>query len=309
MRWRRGSCISAGPVAQLSPMTSTPRGSIEDRAAAISVPGSMRPVSSMVTWAWIGRLPSHRRHRPAASVDRRPQRQQVEHGLDDEQVDSAVEQPLRLDLVGVAHLGIADLAERGELGAGADGARHPPGASGGGELVGDPSGDGCAGSGQLVGAVADAVLTERDGERSEGVGLDHVDPGGEEGTMEVLDDVGAGDVEQLVAPLEGGAAEVVGGRARPAAAWCRWRRRRSPPGCAPPPGSSRRHRRDSPHRAGTRGFAGWMPNGHGRLPSRSCSRSASAASGVPASALIGQALAPFTSVAAASQGLSLHRSG
>ena len=54
VRWRSGSCISAGPVAQLSPMTSTPRGSIEESAAAISVPGSIRPVSSIVTWAWIG---------------------------------------------------------------------------------------------------------------------------------------------------------------------------------------------------------------------------------------------------------------
>ena len=162
-----------------------------------------------------GRLPADRGHRPAAAVHRRPQREQVEHGLDDEQVDAAVEQRLGLDLVGVAHLGVADLAERGELGAGADGARHPPGAGGGREVVGDPPGDRCAGGGQLVGAVGDPVLTERDGERSECVGLDDVDPGGEEGTVEVLDDVGAGDVQELVAPLEGGAAEVVSGEPGP----------------------------------------------------------------------------------------------
>ena len=54
VRWRRGSNISAGPVAQLSPITSTSMASRAQRAAPISVPGSMVPVSSMVTWAWMG---------------------------------------------------------------------------------------------------------------------------------------------------------------------------------------------------------------------------------------------------------------
>ena len=46
---RSASLISTGPVAQLRPTTSTCMASSTVRAAPISVPGSMRPVSSMVT--------------------------------------------------------------------------------------------------------------------------------------------------------------------------------------------------------------------------------------------------------------------
>ena len=53
-RWRRASLISTGPVAQLRPTTSTCIESSTVSAAPISVPGSMRPVSSMVTCACSG---------------------------------------------------------------------------------------------------------------------------------------------------------------------------------------------------------------------------------------------------------------
>ncbi len=53
-RWRSGSYISAGPVAQLIPKTSGPIASSATRAAPISVPGSIRPVSSIVTWTCSG---------------------------------------------------------------------------------------------------------------------------------------------------------------------------------------------------------------------------------------------------------------
>ena len=61
-------------------------------AAPISVPGSMRPVSSMVTCTWSGTS------RPAAAMARRAaddrglEAEQVELGLDEEQVDAALEQ-------------------------------------------------------------------------------------------------------------------------------------------------------------------------------------------------------------------------
>ena len=58
---RRCSLISAGPVAQLSPMRSTPSGSSAVSAAPISLPSSIVPVVSTVTWATIGmRRPSAR---------------------------------------------------------------------------------------------------------------------------------------------------------------------------------------------------------------------------------------------------------
>ena len=58
------SPISAGPVAQLRPMTSGRMGSRAVSAAPISVPGSIRPVSSMVTWTCSGT------RRPAATMAR-----------------------------------------------------------------------------------------------------------------------------------------------------------------------------------------------------------------------------------------------
>ena len=56
-----------------------------------------------------------------------------------------------------------------------------------------------------------AVLAEGGRERPEGAGLDDVDADVEERRVELLDDVRPGDHEQLVAPLEVRAAEVVGG--------------------------------------------------------------------------------------------------
>ena len=57
-RWRSASLISTGPVAQLRPTTSTCMASSTVSAAPISVPGSIRPVSSIVTWACSGTLRS-----------------------------------------------------------------------------------------------------------------------------------------------------------------------------------------------------------------------------------------------------------
>ena len=64
-RCRRCSLISVGPVAQLSPSTSIPSGSSAVSAAPISVPSSMVPVVSTVTWTIRGRS------LPAASSARR----------------------------------------------------------------------------------------------------------------------------------------------------------------------------------------------------------------------------------------------
>ncbi len=54
-----------------------------------------------------------------------------------------------------------------------------------------------------------AVLGEHRGEGSEGIGFDDVTPDLEERAVDALDDVGPGDDEELVAPLEVGASEVV----------------------------------------------------------------------------------------------------
>ncbi len=61
---RRCSLISAGPVAQLSPMTSMPSGSSAASAAPTSVPSSIVPVVSTVIEARIGTC------RPSAAIAR-----------------------------------------------------------------------------------------------------------------------------------------------------------------------------------------------------------------------------------------------
>ena len=71
---------------------------------------------SMVTWTWIGHVAAGGGHGPPSAVDGRLGLEQVEHGLDDEQVDAALEEGRRLLLVGIPQLGVADLAEGGELG-------------------------------------------------------------------------------------------------------------------------------------------------------------------------------------------------
>ncbi len=88
--------------------------------------------------------------------------QEVEDGLDEEEVDAAFQKSSRLDLVGVAELCEPNLAQRGELGARADGAGDPP-AVPAGHLLGDLGGLEV----QLVGAVGDPVFAEGVGQRPE----------------------------------------------------------------------------------------------------------------------------------------------
>ncbi len=64
-RCRRCSLISSGPVAQFSPIRSMPSGSSAVRAAPISLPSSIVPVVSTVTWVTIGM------RRPDRSIARR----------------------------------------------------------------------------------------------------------------------------------------------------------------------------------------------------------------------------------------------
>ncbi len=113
-------------------------------------------------------------------------------------------------LVGVAQVRVADLTEGRELGAGTDAAGHPARTLRSGE-VGDrgtcqPGG----GEIELTDPVGLAVLGEHRGERAEGVGLDDVATHLEERPVDPLDHVGPSDDEELVAPFELGAAEVVG---------------------------------------------------------------------------------------------------
>ena len=143
-------------------------------------------------------------HRPSAADHGGLGAEQVELRLDEQHVDAALEEAAGLHLVGVAELGEADLAERGELGAGAD----------------RPGDEAAVAVGDLRAMRAAARLSswdrsampysaERDGEGPEAGRLDDVDAHLEELVVHAGDDVGTGDHEELVAALEVLAAEVV----------------------------------------------------------------------------------------------------
>ncbi len=113
-------------------------------------------------------------HGAPGAVDGRLDREQVELRLDQEEVDPALQQPERLFLVGVAELGVGDLAQGGELGARAHGAGHPARALGRRELVAHRAGQLGRPARQLSCTVGQPVLGQHDRGRPERVRLDHV---------------------------------------------------------------------------------------------------------------------------------------
>ena len=155
-------------------------------------------------------LAPRRLHRPAAGDHRRFDLEQVHARLDDEQIDATLEQPARLDLVGVAEIGEVDVAEARKLCARSDRATDVSGPAVGGVAVGNLAGDPCGGDVQVVGAIGDVVLGEDGGEAAEAGGLDGVDADVEERRVHGGDDVGPREAQHLVAALEGLPAEVVG---------------------------------------------------------------------------------------------------
>ena len=151
-----------------------PSGSRAVSAAAISLPSSIAPVVSMVTWAMIS-APG-----PAAATARLRADdgglglEQVLAGLDDQRVRAAAQQPLRVDLVGVAQLAERGVAEGGQLGAGADRAEHPARTARRGPAVGGGPGEPGGRLGQLGDPVGDPVLAQVAQVRAEGVRGDAV---------------------------------------------------------------------------------------------------------------------------------------
>ena len=154
-------------------------------------------------------------HGAPAGRHRGLQRQQVVHGFDDEQIDTAVEQPAGERLVGVAQFGVSNLAERSELGARPDGPGDIAAPVGRRVVGGDACCDRPGGVGQLVGALRDPVLGEGYGECPEGVCLGDIRANIEVAGVELGNDVGAGDVEDLVAAGKVGPAEVILGEVGP----------------------------------------------------------------------------------------------
>ena len=170
-------------------------------AAEMSVPTSMVPVVSMVTWTMSGSSWPRRTIGVAAAIDGGLDLQRVLAGLDQQRVRAACDQPLGLDGECGLELAVGDVAEAGQLGAGADGADDEPLAPVAGEGL-----DGLAGEarGTLVDLECSrlqAELAQRDRRAAEAVGLDRVGAGGKVADMDLADQLGAAEVQDLRAVL------------------------------------------------------------------------------------------------------------
>ncbi len=132
--------------------------------------------------------------------------------LDEDRVDSAVEQSFHLGDVRVTQLDEADVAEGRELGPRADRADHEPWPTGSSVVVGGLSRDARRLSVEVTGLIGDAVFGEDDREGAEGGGLDGVHAELEELVVHLVDHVGSGTNEVLVTTLERGAPEVLRGQ-------------------------------------------------------------------------------------------------
>ena len=159
--------------------------------------------------------PSRHLHRPTAGDHRRLDLEEVHARLDDEQVDPTFEEAGGLLLIGVAQFGEADVAEARKLGAGADRAGDEASATVGGVAVGDLPGEAARRNVQLVRLVGDVVLVEHGREAAEARRLDGVDADVEEGRVHAADLVGPSETQHLVAALQRGTPEVVGGEVEP----------------------------------------------------------------------------------------------
>ncbi len=209
-RYRRCSLISAGPVAQLRPIDvgaerrqrgqGGPDLGAEQHAAG-GFDGDLHLQRDLA--AGVG-------HGPAAADDGGLGLEEVLDRLDDEQVDPALEQPGGGLLVAVALAGEGDLPEGGDLGARAEGTRHPGTAGGRPGRPDRVTGEARRCGRQLAGPRGEPVFGQHPGERPEAVGFDHVAADVEEGPVQVGDHVRPGVHQHLVAALEGHAAEIVG---------------------------------------------------------------------------------------------------
>ena len=160
-----------------------------------------------------GHAPARAPHRPPGPVDGRLGLEEVEDGLDDDEVNAPGDEGGGLLLVGVAKVGVGDLAQGGELGARPMLPATQRGRSGVEKSSAAPRARGGGGQVELPHPVGLPVLGQYRCERPEGVGLDDVASHLEERPVDPVHDVGPGHNQQLVAPLEVRSPEVVGGQA------------------------------------------------------------------------------------------------
>ena len=139
--------------------------------------------------------------------------QRIEHRLDEDGIGAAFDQAARLRGVGVDQRIEADIAETGIVHIGRDGGGAVGGADGAGDearligrllgpRVGRLAGDFRRRDIHLIGDVLEAVIRLADGLGVEGVGLDDVGAGFQIGVVDLADDLGLGEHEEIVVALE-----------------------------------------------------------------------------------------------------------
>ena len=142
--------------------------------------------------------------------------QDVLAGFDQQQVRAAFDQSLRLLVEKIGQLVEGDVAQvgvgaAGQLAGGADAARHEARDAGlGGEAVTHAAGDLGRGPVDLQHALAQAVFAQGQAVGAEGIGLHRLRADGQEGGVDGLDHVRAGDDQIVVAAVVPLAAEVIG---------------------------------------------------------------------------------------------------
>jgi len=140
----------------------------------------------------------------------------VLRGLDEEHVHATAQEARALLPEDFDQFPVGDVGEHGVVGGGehprrADGACDEARLFGCGELVRHLAGKACRHLVNLDDAVLKLVLPHGPAIGAEGVGFQHVAADFHEGAMDALNDVGAGDDEEVVAALVDGATEVFGG--------------------------------------------------------------------------------------------------
>ena len=138
----------------------------------------------------------------AGGLDRDLGLEDVQAGLDQEDVNAAVEEAAGLLEVAGEEVVVADLAEGDQLGAGAERADGEAWVVRGGDRVHGVAGEAGGGDVEVVGSVGEAEFGEDDAIGAEGVGLDGVTADVEEAAVNLLDGVGAGLDEDFGAILE-----------------------------------------------------------------------------------------------------------
>ena len=154
-----------------------------------------------------------RSHRPAGSFDSRLGTKEIELRLDDEQIDTPVDQTRNFDLIGCGEFLEGDLTQGGELGPGADRPGDKTWAAIGFDIpVNYFPCDSTCGRSYLIGLVRYPVLGERNCERSKGIGFDDVDTYVEKRSVQVSDHIGPTKSENVEAAIELGPAKVIVGQ-------------------------------------------------------------------------------------------------